>query len=133
VDLKLMPILISLLGAGLFVIPILVGGAMRLVPRTADLGRRVLVYASFSLLVGLACCWIWFGLLFLPFSLPFVPARFSGVLFSLWAAGVWASALIGIVLGATLAHRFLRERKSQTNGDGHEPPSAGGTGLFDPT
>jgi hypothetical protein len=128
-----MPILISLFGAGLSSIPILVGGAMWLVPRTADLGRRVLVYASFSLLVGLACCWIWFGLLLLPFSLPFIPARFSDVLLTLWAAIMWASAPIGIVLGAILAHRFLGRRKSQPNGDRHEPSSAGGAGLIDPT
>jgi hypothetical protein len=54
--------------------------------------------------------------------LPVIPARFSGVLFSLWAAVFWASAPIGIVLGATLTHRFLGKRKGQPNGDGHAPP-----------
>jgi hypothetical protein len=108
VNLLLMPILVSLFGVGLFSIPALIGGAMLFSRATSAIGKRILIYSSCSLLVGVVCCWIGFALMlfvWLPLS-HWLGLR--TVLIDPPVAIFWASGPFGIVLGAILARRFLR-------------------------
>jgi hypothetical protein len=98
VNLILLPILVSVLGVGLFSIPALIGGAMMFSRTTASLGKRILVYTFCSLLLGLVFCWIGFALMLFEFF----TGRTDPPFFIVWAGGSF-----GIVLGAILAHRYL--------------------------
>jgi hypothetical protein len=95
-----MPILVSLLGAGLFSIPALVGAAMLFGRTTAELGKRILTYSLCTLVVGVACCWLGFALMM------FVWSRGDPAVMLFWA-----SIPLGLLLGPILAHRFLRARR----------------------
>jgi hypothetical protein len=103
-----MPILVSLFGVGLFSIPALIGGAMLFGRATAAFGKRILIYSSCLLLVGVVCCWIGFALMLFVWSQERRWVGLRTVLIDPPIAIFWASGPFGIGLGAILARRFLR-------------------------
>jgi uncharacterized membrane protein len=107
VNLILMPILASIFGVCVFLVPILAGCAMLRRRTTAHRGKAVVVYAAGSLLVGLACVWIGFALMLLAWRLgrstPSVES--ASILF------FWASGPFGIALGFFLARRLIKRTR----------------------
>ena len=63
VNLLLIPILVSALGACLFLLAAVAGCNMLFFRRTASIGKHLLIYATASLTAGLAGCWLGFPLM----------------------------------------------------------------------
>jgi hypothetical protein len=113
-NLLLLPIMVSVVGLALFFVLMLVAFALLLNKKTARTGKRLLVYFSFSLVLGLVFCWIDFGLLLLYFwPLERYVIRIGNANLQLPIALFLAGGPTGIVLGAIVANRFLVSESAQ--------------------
>ena len=74
-----MPIVVSVFGAGLFIIPVAIGGVMTLRQATVPLGKTILVYSFFGSSLGLACCWLAYAALRLVWSWDGLSIRLGNV------------------------------------------------------
>lgn len=120
-----MPTVVSVFGAGLFIITAAIGGVMTLRQATIPLGKTILVYSFFCSWLGLACCWLAYAALRLVWSWDGLSIRLGNVDVFLPMTLFCVSGPFGVAIGVFLAGRSLRAGRGHASG-----PSARSECLF---